>query len=535
VSPERVNATRVGSARATFRRPEALLWAVVGVGCLLRVVRYADNRSFWLDESLLGLNLISRSATELRSTLDYIQSAPYGFLLGQRGVIAVLGDSELSLRLVPLLASLASLVVFGLIVRRLLAPVTAVLAAALFAFAEPLIYQGSEAKPYSSDVLACLAIVWLTLRIEDHGSLRAFLRRVVALGVVGIAAVWISYPAAFVLAAAGGALVLRALLTRAAWQLPPLVALGGGWLLAFVVSYATSASAIATVRESVFTASPSVGSHLGETIHLAWFSFSDPGGFYPPLRTIAVLCLVAGLVAFARERLDHLVLVAGPGALAVAATLLSRYPFGGRFVLFLAPLGFIVVARGAEWLWRLAGRKVVVAIVLILALVGPQVYWSARHLGDPPRRQHIRPLLQTLKRDWRPGDTLYVYRNAQFALRWYAECEDCDVRPLPMRLQPAAPGADDGGGMDAALASSPPTVIVGRAPTDDETIARTIRSLMRKPRVWLLFSHAALHQADDLNDEQRWLRAVDRSGARIIESWEESGAALYLVDFSRSR
>jgi hypothetical protein len=482
---------------------------------------------------MLGLNLINRSATELRSSLDYVQSAPYGFLLGQKGVIALLGESELSLRLVPLLASLASLVLFGLTLRRLLDPATAVLAAALFAFAEPLIYQGSEAKPYSSDVLACLAIVWLTLRIEDRGSQRAFLRRVVALAIVGIAAVCISYPAAFVLAAAGGALVLRALLTRAAWQLPPLAALGGAWLLAFVVSYATSASAIATVRGTVFSASPSVASQLGETIHLAWFSFSDPGGFYPPLRVIAVLCLGAGLVAFARDRLDHLVLVAGPGALAIAAALLSRYPLGGRFVLFLAPLGFIVVARGAEWLWRLAGRKDVVAIVLVLALVGPQVYWSARHVGDPPRRQHIRPLLQTLKRNWRPGDTLYVYPNAQFALRWYAECEDCGVRPLPMRLQPAAPGSDNGDGMDAALASSPPTVIVGRAPTDDETIARTIRSLGGKPRVWLLFSHAALHHADDLNDEQRWLRAVDRSGARIIESREESGAALYLVDFSR--
>lgn len=508
------------------------MWGVLGVGAALRVIRYADNRSFWLDEALLGLNVIERSTSRLSDSLDYVQSAPYGFLLAEKASVELLGDSELSLRLVPLLASLAGLGLFGLVAQRLLDPVTAAVAAVLFALSESLIYQASEAKPYASDVLAGLAVVLMTLKTDEQRSRRAFAVWIAGFGLVGVVAVWISYPSAFVLAGAGCALALRAALDRATWKLAGLAGLAGVWLAGFAASYATSAGTISTVRDKVFGDSASVGNQVGETIHLAWYSFSDPAGFYPSLRLVAVLCLALGLLSLARERLDRLVLVAGPGALTLAAALLSKYPLGGRFVLFLTPFAFVAIARGAQFLYETTGRKVVVGGLVLVALGGAQVVWSAERLDDPPRPENIRPLLQSLNRDWRLNDELYVYRNAQFALRWYAECEHCDVRPLPFSLQPAGPRDDDGVGGQAALVSSAPTVI-GRGPTEDAYIDRVIRSFAGKPRVWFLFSHASLHTIGGLNDEQRFIRAMDANGRRLVTR-RESGASLYLVDFSSS-
>ena len=507
------------------------LWALIATGCLLRVVRYADNRSFWLDESLLGLNLINRSASGLADALDFVQSAPYGFLLAEKGAVAWLGDSELSLRLIPLLSSLAGLVVFGLVARRLLDPPGAALAAALFALGEPLIYQASEAKPYTSDVLAAVAIVWLSLRADDQRSVPALARWAIAFGVLGIAAVWVSYPSVFVLAAAGPSILLRAAFTRETWRLPVLLVLGGIWLAAFVVSYTASAERLASVRESVFGGSEPLGAQISGTIRVAWYTFSDPGGFYPPLRLVAFLCLGLGLVALARERFDRVLLLAGPGVLAIAATLLSKYPLSGRFSLFLAPLGYLVIARGAQWLWELGRRRTLIAVSLVLALVGAQTVWSAEAIVDPPRREHVRPLLQTLRDGWRSGDTLYVYRNAQYALRWYAECVDCGVRPFPFDLYPAPPGSYDATGEPVALLSAPPSVIVGREGGDDGPIGRTVQALAGKTRVWFLFSHFMLHPPGP-SDEQRFLRAIDRNGQRI-RSWHQPGASLYLADLSR--
>ena len=277
---ERSNPTRANSSFANLRGAEALLWGLVVLGGLLRIVRYADNRSFWLDESMLGLNLIDRSAAELRSTLDYVQSAPYGFLLAQKGAIAVLGDSELALRVLPLVASLASLVVFALIARRLLAPAAAVLAVSLMVFGEPFLYQSSEAKPYSTDILVSLVVVWLALRVDTTAARRSYATSVVLLAGAGALGVWVSYPSVFVLAAALGSLILRLALDRSLWRAAAMLAVSGALAAVFSFSYSASAGSISTVNARVFAGHPSFETEAWNTTRLAWYSFTDPGGFW---------------------------------------------------------------------------------------------------------------------------------------------------------------------------------------------------------------------------------------------------------------
>lgn len=487
-------------------------------------MRYVDNRSLWLDEAFLGLNLISRSTSELVTSLDYAQSAPPGFLLAEKAAIALLGDGEWALRLVPFLSSLAGLLLFALVARRLLRPGGALLAAALFALNEPLLFQSAETKPYSLDVAVALLVLWLSLRALDGPGERPAVRELLALAFVGVGAVSFSYPAVFVLASASGALLLR--WRSSSRALATLAALGAVWASSFLVVYTTSSDTIATIRGSLFPSERPAD--LTDVPRNAWYTLADPGGAVGAAHVLAALLLVFGFAGLAlRDRVDRLAVVAGPGLLALLAALTGRYPLGGRFSLFLVPFLVILIVRGLEDVAALvparAWRAALAAAAAMVLLALP-VRDAVVHTYDPPRREHIRPLLQRLVRDWKPGDGVYVYRNAQYAFRYYGECRDCGVPNYPFPLEVPRRYLDNEG-VAAALVTSAPAVVIG-TPEDVNGGTRNLRLLHGRNRIWALFSHVGVGHRN-VGEGDRLLRELGRKGRRL-GSWREVGAELYL-------
>src|SRR5258706_13146620 len=86
-----------------------MLSGLILLGLLLRLRQYLTWRSLWLDEAMLALNITGRSFAGLLQPLDYYQGGPLGFLLAEKLGITLLGNNELSLRLIPFLAGLAPL------------------------------------------------------------------------------------------------------------------------------------------------------------------------------------------------------------------------------------------------------------------------------------------------------------------------------------------------------------------------------------------------------------------------------------------
>ena len=66
-------------------------WALLVLGVTLRVRQYLFDRSLWLDECLLALNIIRRSPSALLQPLDFHQQAPVGFLLLERLSVSLFG------------------------------------------------------------------------------------------------------------------------------------------------------------------------------------------------------------------------------------------------------------------------------------------------------------------------------------------------------------------------------------------------------------------------------------------------------------
>lgn len=512
-------------------RSSPLLWAIATTGALLRVARYGDNRSLWLDEAFLALNLKEKSFSQLSSGLEFLQTAPLGFLWAEKGVLTVFGDSEFALRLVPLLASLASLPLFVHVARRLLPPLAALLATFLFATNPRLLYFAAEAKPYASDV--AVALLLIALGLYAHDAEESSLRRVAPLAIVAPVALLFSFPAVIVLAAVAIVLAIRPILERGWRHLLVLAAVGAVWLTCFAFVYSFASTGVSRTTDALFREGESRGvSRIADVVQDAWATIVDPGGFEDGTNGIAALLLVVGLVSLATPRRSGWLLLLGlPLFFAAAADLLNRYPLGDRFSLYLVPVVVLLVAAGVTLAAATSRRPVLVGALLVVLLVSPSLGRSAAGLVSPSRSEHVRPLLDYAARHWQSGDTLYVYRNAQYAVLYYGSCDDCDPPgssfPWPTKAAPPSPTGEQ---FAPALESSPPELVVG---AQGRERAGSVSDVERLPagRVWVLFSHVSA--PNGLDEESLFVAALEERGTRLDARFELN-ASLYLYELSEA-
>lgn len=184
------------------------LIAVVVAGCVFRLAQYLADRSYWPDEALLTLNIMNRPARELAGLLDYKQAAPPLFLWVERGLFVAFGGSEYVMRAVPLAASIATLILFALLARRLLSPAAAGVAVALLAWSDRLIWHASEVKQYSGDVLCATLLFYLAF------GMRRPISDIVRFAVISLGAavlIWFSHPAAIIFGAVSLTMFFRVL------------------------------------------------------------------------------------------------------------------------------------------------------------------------------------------------------------------------------------------------------------------------------------------------------------------------------------
>jgi hypothetical protein len=117
---------------------------IVGLGVLLRVWGYLLNRTYWLDEGTLLSNLTGTAICDFSSHLRGDQLAPFGFLIIERIMVNLLGNSGYATRFVPLVCGIVALWLFKLLAFRRMSPSAALVASALFAFSDDLIDYSSE-------------------------------------------------------------------------------------------------------------------------------------------------------------------------------------------------------------------------------------------------------------------------------------------------------------------------------------------------------------------------------------------------------
>ena len=407
---------------------------LVGWGVLVRLVQYLNNRSLWGDEVNLALNIIDRSYGELTQVLDHNQAAPLGFLWLEKLATQVAGNNEYALRFVPFIASLIALRIFYGLVRRYSSATAAPIAIALLVGSRYTLYFATELKPYSSDLAICLILWWLLVTAR-HKILNT--KEIVGFACGGSLAIWLSYPAIFVLGSlaawnfltASRKLRLQILINR--------VGVYVCWMVTFALFYyltITDTLSNEDLSSSWESRYPDSFSDIIWLFDALGRFFYHPMGFSGITDGIGILTFIVGCVAwYRRERTIFWALVS-PLIATIVAAYLHQYPFRDRLVLFLTPLAMTIVAEGIASM--LAGlnrwsRTVslnwlsgILGIICLYALVFPAIYRAGSFVIHPELKHEVRPVLEYIVEKMQPKDQIYVYTEANAAFIYYTKLND---------------------------------------------------------------------------------------------------------------
>jgi hypothetical protein len=382
----------VGNEPLSAVRQAQWIGGFLAVGVVLRLVRFLLKFPLWEDECLLSANYLDRGYLDLLRPLDYYQVCVPGFLWAQLTAVKLLGFTEYSLRLVPLVCGLGSLFLFRHVAGRLLRGTALVLAVGIFSVGYPLVRYSAEAKPYGCDLffglaMFALAIEWLRRPNEDR-----WLWWLCAL--TGLA-VWCSYPAVFVgggiSAAVGYTLWREGRHGWTAWAMYNLVLVASFAGLMALSRTAVGDSTQARMAADWTAAFPPVAQPVKLLVWListhAGNMLAYPVGDKNGASAATLLCCLISVALLVRRRQGAvLLLFLVPLGINLLAAALHRYPYGGhvRMALYLGHVFCVLAALGATaavgWLGRRSpNRPVAVLLTALLLLAGIQFCRDLSH------------------------------------------------------------------------------------------------------------------------------------------------------------
>lgn len=494
--PEAAPPAPPAASRWSWITPFAAAVAISGI--LLRLIQFFYNRSLYIDEAALALNVRDRPFLELLDPLQWGQTAPIAFMWLQKALLVVFGDGEMVLRAIPLLAGILSVPLFMLVARRALPVHLRTPAIAIFAFSPYPIHWASDAKPYSVDLAVCLILILLMLRFEEKEDAE----RTRVLGLSGALSVYFSHAAT---------LILAGLALRVAWlglrgRMKHAVLVAVLWMLGLpAVWQATSglgpenAAYFRAFWSQGFLPMPWAPGALDAWKMVISRNIYDPLGFRLHGSTIVAGTLIAGGIAwFAVKRRSVGWVLVLPALATVLASMAGRYPltarweYSGRLVLFLTPVFCFFLVAGLAWLplRRIAASGAAV-LALLMALTAV--------IDTPHSRGDIRPMLDYVQQNARDGDIIYMYYGTRQVADWYR-------RPLPGRIVQ---------GICAQMSR--------------EQYLDDLERLRGAPRVWLVLGY-------DFYDERRLLFGYMDNNARLIQATDSlHNAWARLYDFSGDR
>jgi len=466
----------------------------------LRLIYYLHNGSLQLDEAALARNILDRGTMALLGPLDYNQGAPVLFLLLVHAATTLFGSSEFALRLVPLLASFISLILFYLTAKLFIDEQYVPIAVIMFGFSYNLVYYSNEAKQYSTDVAVAVTLTYLSLRllrpVEVHKT------DVLLLGLAGVVAIFLSHPAVFVLVGIGTTLTILAARNRFIFLRNALGLVIVVWGACFVVNYLFFLRSLSSNEFLLnWWKHGFLPISMSTTAIKSWFdigmsflSYCDYGDGWQVF--VLALTSVAVGVAITNKSAATLMITAYFVS-ALFASVMGKYPFSDRLSLYLIPFVILLAVKGLQ----ISSYKKTVSVYAILALclLVPSLR-SLYHLVSQPivNAEEVRLLLAYLHSYRRPNDHVYIYWGAEHAVKYYLREKD----------------------------SQDEFVHYGVRSRDDRSkYIAAIDSMKQYPRVWFLFS------AKNRDEEHFFLSFLSHIDGELLEQHHKPGASLYLYRF----
>jgi len=397
----RLALTRIRGLSVTSHEIVAL---IVVLGLVFRVCHFLQIPSIWHDEAAVVVNILQLDYRQLYGPLLHHEAAPPLFMMVEKLVAHLLGDSLVILRLFPFLASCASLILLTLLAWRVLPRDAVPWAVAFFAFSDRLLEHSVEAKPYAIDVFVAVLVAYgyVVTRSWSLGK-----QCLLALPVFPIM-IWLSFPACFVI---GGWFLAQ---VPALLRCRSLKDWSAALLLAAVVAVAFLTLLFGPIRAQTVSQLEGCWVNgfpnwsrpwsvplwaLTATYQIFNYAISPIGG------------LMSGFVVFSAivwsrtEKRTLLTLLLAPLGLVFLAALLGKYPYCGlRVLVFITPAICLLAGAGAANLlaW-LKSRSIGMAIALglILALPALEAVWRTM---VPLARPDLHAATRYVNEHWQAGD-----------------------------------------------------------------------------------------------------------------------------------
>jgi hypothetical protein len=520
-----------------------LPWIIILIGIGLRLIRYLHNPSLWFDEANIAIDIIRRPLFDLiNPSPDYTQTHPFGFYALVKLIIQMLDNSEYALRLVPLLFSIVSLILFFRLAKEYLSPGAIPIGLGLFALSDPLIYQSSNLKPYSGDVAFALIILLLSVRMSSE-NLNIF--RIILYGFIGTIAIWCSTPSIFILTGVGVVLFMSSLYCKDWRKVSGIVIICIIWALNFVVYFflythnllkainsTFGMDTFMQMEKSIIPLPPRSINDLKWYVETFFNTFDYPLGF--TLKGIAVLLFLSGCIILYKKRKQVIFILLSPAILAIIATALQKYALRGRLLFFIVPSMLLLIAEGTETI-RSGLKKLsrAIGVLLLVLLFFYPVITSAYRMKKPLFKENIKPVLSYIQENWHDGDVIYVHYYAQYPFLYYVQYYP---QPYDFRGNDYIIGVAPRGWytkwrkQEVSKYYDPNTPIKQSSTEIFRTFAKDLERLRGYKRVWVLFTSAI--PRDGIIEERFFIYHLENMGKRLGFFGEPGVSSVYLYDLS---
>ena len=470
---------------------------ILVIGVLLALGQYGYNRSIWLDEAMLTLNIVERGYMGLLQPLDYWQVAPILFLWMVKAGSQLIPNSEFGLRLFPMLCYFASIWLFyKIVIRNLQTPLSRVVAISLFVINASLIYYGSEVKQYICDILAFTTLIYL---LWDGN--RSYSSKVLWFGLCGVLFVPLSNVTPILWCTGGLYLLLEKKRSLPEWL--QLVAGSLAVVAAFAVYYWFFIHNHPTRQymQDFWSRERAFMPH-DPTKYSFWFFWYEiiRQIFFSILRYkyLSVLMPVLTFMGIShlvkRKKWSLLLLLIFPFVLHIGLSSVHQYPAARRLMLYLSP-GLILLgslAFESNLLNRFANPQKKLALLLVPAAL----LFMLPFIPYPVEHQEIKQSLAYYEQHKQPNDNLYIFHSAEYAYKLYQ-----------------------------AIGKIPPNERSWFGSLDVNNIGLYAGELSKNGgRTWMIACLNYMHELDKI------AAAMEAGGAKLVQVHKVEGSSIYLFD-----
>ena len=487
----------------------------------LAIINFFYNRSIWLDEAFLALNIIERNYLELLKPLGYNQIAPIGYLWFEKLIGSIFGYKEWALRLYAFLTFLGSLYfLYHIVIRFFKDRFLAWFVLALFVSFRPVLYFSAEIKPYMGDAFWGLFLWYLYLKIPDDKTNKKLLY---SFAVSAVLAVWFSTVSVFFVVSIGlHYLLFQIQIKNQSNRIilenfnPYFLLAAGLWLVSLLSNYFFIVKDN-PVRENLkqywnYYFMPSLyDAAAWDFIYNRLKQFFRYKTLIPEYHLFLILLFLGIAFLIATKKYGALVFSTVPLGVNLVLSYFKIFPFGDRLLIYATPSFALIIGYALYYLYKLFHqRKYLIPLAYLLLIIPFYESFIVLKKQFPLEYEEIKVGLKHINDNIKPGQQVYVYYASYVAFTYYHK----HLKQYPNIK-------------DNQILHG-----IKRFKKTEKDFTPDIPKL--KDDVWLLFSHIEKNNKG-LSDLDNILQLLQKNGFKILERKDFTrGAVVHAIRVNKA-